>query len=182
MSKAAAIVGLEGARSLGAQFAAARGGVRFVHRTGSERRISAWSACARSSATITRNFRIRAMPACILSAMPNISAFRFRKYDLLPDPGVCGTEGYQYLQGTSCDYVRTDVGPLSRRRRLLPKLVTAALLVLFSLGGFKLWITVRDVERLRINSMASEDKAALAVLDNQKAVAPASVTPESPSD
>jgi hypothetical protein len=68
------------------------------------------------------------------------------------------------------------------RRRLLPKLVTAVLLVLFGLGGFKLWITWRDIERLGLDRMAHEDEAALAVPNTQNAVPAASVMPESPTD
>ncbi len=87
---------------------------------------------------------------------------------LLPDAGECGTEGYQYLQESACDYMRTTVRPFRRRRRLVRKLATTALLILLGLGGVKVWTTVRDVERLGLNRMAREDNAILTVPNIQQ--------------
>jgi hypothetical protein len=83
-----------------------------------------------------------------------IPVVRIRR--LLPDRGVCASEGYQYLQDAACDYMRTN---LLRRRRLLPKLAAATLLVLFSFGGFKLWVIFRDIERLGLNRQAGDQTA-----------------------
>jgi hypothetical protein len=97
---------------------------------------------------------------------------------LLPDRGVCGAGGYQYLEESGCDYMRTNAG---RRRRLLPKLMTAALLVLFSVSGFKLWVIFRDIERLGLNRVAGGDQATVVVPDIPNTIPAAAVTPESSS-
>ena len=44
-----------------------------------------------------------------------------------------------------------------------------ALLLLLSVGGLKVWTTIRDIERLGLNRMALEDKAILTVPDVQEA-------------
>ena len=182
MSEAAATMGREGAMSLGAQFAVVR------ERSGS-------SLEQMASKTRIRAERLREIERGDYSQFSHpiyarMYAIHYAKYlgvsislvrRLLPEPGVCGTKGYQYLQETSCDYVRTNLGS-GRRGRLLPKLVAAAFLVLFSLGGFALWIALRDIEPLRLNRMGGGDQPALAVPDNQNAIPPPSVTPESPSD
>ena len=49
----------------------------------------------------------------------------------------------------------------------LPRLAFAALLLLLSVGGLKVWTTIRDIERLGLNRMALEDKAILTVPDVQ---------------
>ena len=181
MSEAAAIMGREGARSLGAQFAAAR----------EKRGLSIEKV---SSETHIRVQRLREIERDDFSHFSHPSyarmfAIDYAKYlgipisrvrRLLPDAGECGAEGYQYLQETPCDYMRTDIRSFRKRRRLLPKLVTAVLLVVFGLGGFKLWTTLRDIERLGLNRMAREDKSALTIPQNVLPATP--VTPERPSD
>jgi cytoskeletal protein RodZ len=180
MSEAAAIMGREGARSLGTQFAAAR----------EKRGLSIEKA---SSETRIRVQRLREIECDDFSHFSHPSyarmfAIDYAKYlgipisrvrRLLPDAGECGAEGYQYLRETACDYMRTDIRSVSRRGRLLPKLVAAALLVLFGFGGFKLWITIRDIERLGLNRMASESKAEITIPQN--VLPAASETPERPS-
>jgi cytoskeletal protein RodZ len=179
MSEAAAIMGREGARSLGAQFAAAR-----------ERR--GLSIEKVSSETHIRVQRLREIERDDFSQFSHPSyarmfAIDYAKYlgipisrvrRLLPDAGECGAEGYQYLQETPCDYMRTDIRSFRGRRRFVPKLVTAALLVLLGFGGFKLWITLRDIERLGLNRMAREEKVTVPIPQNVATPA----TPERPSD
>ena len=172
-------MGREGARSLGAQFAAVR----------QKRGLSIEKV---SSETHIREQRLREIERDDFSHFSHPSyarmfAIDYAKYlgipisrirRLLPDAGECGAEGYQYLQEIPCDYMRTDIRSF-RRGRLLPKLVAAALLVLFGFGGFKLWTTLRDIERLGLNRTASENKAELTIPQN---VLPAtSVAPERPS-
>jgi len=180
MSEAGAIMGREGARSLGAQLAAAR-----------EKRGLAIEKV--SSETHIRVQRLREIERDDYSQFSHPSYARMYVIDyakylripisrirrLLPEAGECGAGGYQYLQDTPCDYMQTNVRSF-RRRRLVPKLATAVLLVLFGLGGFKFWITLRDIERLGLDRMTHEDKAALTVPDIQNAVPAVSVMPESP--
>ena len=110
MSEAAAIMGREGARSLGAQFAAAR----------EKRGLSLEKA---SSETRIRVQRLREIERDDFSHFSHPSyarmfAIDYAKYlgipisrvrRLLPDAGECGAEGYQYLRETACDYMRTDI-------------------------------------------------------------------------
>ena len=70
---------------------------------------------------------------------------------------------------------------LVRRRRLLPKLAAATLLVLFSFGGFKLWVIFRDIERLGLNRVAGENKTAVVAPATKNSVPAPAVTPESSS-
>jgi cytoskeletal protein RodZ len=169
-------MGREMARSLGAQFTAAR-----------ERRGLSLEQV--SSEMHVRMERLREIENDDYSQFSHPSYARMYAIDyakylgipvvrirrLLPDRGVCGSGGYQYLQDTACDYMRTNLG---HRRRLLPKLAAAALLVLFSLGGFKLWVVFRDIERLGLNRVAGGDQAAVVAPDTRNSV-PA--TPQSPS-
>ena len=78
---------------------------------------------------------------------------------LLPDAGECGTEGYQYLQEAACDYIRTNIRPFRRRKRVARRVMAVALLLLFSVGSLKVWTTIRDIERLGLNRVfvASND-------------------------
>jgi cytoskeletal protein RodZ len=99
---------------------------------------------------------------------------------LLPEAGECGTEGYQYLQETACDYMSTSVRPFRRRRRAIRRLATTAVLILLSFGGLKVWTTVRDIERLGLNRMAREDSAVL-VPELQNADPTTPIAPRSPS-
>ena len=177
MSEAAAIMGREVARPLGAQFTAAR-----------ERR--GWSLEQVSREMHVRVERLREIENDDYSQFSHPSYARMYAIDyakylgipvvrirrLLPDRGVCGSGGYQYLQDAACDYMRTNLG---RRRRLLPKLAAAALLVLFSLGGFKLWVIFRDIERLGLNRVAGGDQAAVVAPASRSSVPAPAVTPES---
>jgi transcriptional regulator with XRE-family HTH domain len=182
MSEAAAMTGREGARSLGAQFAAAR----------KKRGLSPEQVSSETHIRVQRLCEIERddYSQFLDPSYARMYAINYAKYlgipisqvrRLLPEPGVYRAGGYQYLQVTRCDYMRTNLGS-GRPRRLLAKLVTAALLVLFSLGGFKLSMILRDIERLGLDRIAREDKAALAVLEAPNAVPATSVTPESPSD
>ena len=182
MSEAAAILGREGARSLGAQFAAAREKRGLsIEKVSRETHIGAQRLreIERDDYSQFSHPSYARMYAIDYAKYLGIPISRVRR--LLPDAGECGAGGYQYLQEIPCDYMRTTIRSF-RRRRLLPRLVTAGLLVLFALGGFKLWITLRDIERLGLDRMAREDKAALTVPDIQNAVPAASVPPESPPD
>ena len=182
MSEAAAIMGREGARSLGAQFAAAREkrGLsieKVIQRDPHPRAALARDRMRRFLAA----FRTRAMHACSPSTMPNILAFRFREFGacFLTRENVArrATNISRRLPAITCG--RTFAHSVGAGV-YCPKLVAAALLVLFGFGGFKLWITIRDIERLGLNRMARENKAELTVPQN---VLPAkSVTPERPSD
>ena len=174
MSEAAAIMGREVARPLGAQFTAAR-----------ERR--GLSLERASSEMHVRLERLREIDYSQFShpSYARMYAIDYAKYlgipvvrirRLLPDRGVCGSGGYQYLQDAACDYMRTN---LERRRRLLPKLAAATLLVLFSFGGFKLWVIFRDIERLGLNRVAGGDQAAVVAPDTRSSVPAPAVRPES---
>ena len=125
-------MGGEGARSLGTQFATAR-----------ERRgLSIEQA---SSETRIRVQRLREIEHDDYSQFSHPSYARMYAIDyakylgipisrvrrLLPEAGECGAGGYQYLQETPCDYMRTNVRSF-RRKRLVPKLVTAVLHCAFS--------------------------------------------------
>ncbi len=81
----------------------------------------------------------------------------------LPEWGECGTEGYQYLQET-VDSVK-GIRRLPQRPRLRMLATAATLLILLSFGGFKVWKTMRDIERLNLSRVAEEDKSALTVLE-----------------
>ena len=178
MSEAASIMGREGARSLGAQFAAVRKKQGLaIEKVSSETHIleERLRELERDDFSHFSHPSYARMFAIDYAKYLGIPISRIRR--LLPDAGDCGAEGYQYLQETPCDYMRTDVRSFGRRGHLLPKLVAAALVVLLGLGGFKLWTTLRDIERLGLNRMASESKAEITV-----PVLPAtSVTPERPS-
>ena len=168
MREGVAARGRDGSRSLGAQFAAVR----------QKRGLTLEKV---SSETHIRLQRLREIERDDLSRFAHPSyarmfAMDYAKYlgipisrirRLLPDAGECGTEGYQYLQEAACDYMRTNVRPFRRRKRLARRMVAAALLLLLSVGGLKVWTTIRDIERLGLNRMALEDKAMLTVPDVQ---------------
>jgi cytoskeletal protein RodZ len=172
-----------GARSLGAEFAAVR----------QKRGLTIEKV---SSATHIRVQRLREIERDDFSHFSHPSYARMFAIDyakylgipisrvrcLLPDAGECGTEGYQYLQETACDYMRTNVRPFRRRRRLARKVATTAVLILLSLGGIKLWTTIRDIERLGLNRMAREDSANLAVPTLEEAGPGSTVIPQVPAD
>jgi cytoskeletal protein RodZ len=167
-----------GSRSLGAQFASVR-----------EKRGLTLERV--SSETHIRIQRLRDIERDDLSRFSHPSyarmfAMDYAKYlgipisrirPLLPDAGECGTEGYQYLQEVACDYMRTNVRPFRRRRRVGRKLATAALLLLLSVGGLKIWTTIRDIERLGLNRMALEDKAILTIPEVQEVQPETLMTP-----
>jgi cytoskeletal protein RodZ len=172
----------DGARSLGTQFAAVR----------QKRGLTIEKA---SSETHIRMQRLREIERDDFSRFAHPSYARMYAMDyakylgipisrirrLLPDAGECGSEGYQYLQETPCHYMRTTVRPFRRRRRALRTLATIGLFAMIGLGSFKLWTTIRDIERLGLNRMAMEDKAILTVPDVPE-VQGTSAAPESPSD
>ena len=169
MREGVAARGRDGSRSLGAQFAAVR-----------QKRGLTLEKVSRE--THIRIQRLREIERDDLSRFAHPSyarmfAMDYAKYlgipisrirRLLPDAGECGTEGYQYLQEAACDYMRTGVRPFRRRKRLARRVATAALLLLLSVGGLKVWTTIRDIERLGLNRMAWEDRAILTVPDMQK--------------
>ena len=168
MREGVAARGRDGSRSLGAQFTAVR----------QKRGLTLEKV---SSETHIRLQRLREIERDDLSRFAHPSyarmfAMDYAKYlgipisrirRLLPDAGECGTEGYQYLQEAACDYMRTGVRPFRRRKRLARRVATAALLLLLSVGGLKVWTTIRDIERLGLNRMALEDRAILTVPDVQ---------------
>ena len=175
MSEASSILGREGKKSLGARFAAAR-----------EKRGLSIEQVA--SETRIRVQRLREIERDDYSQFSHPSYARMYVIDyakylgmpisrirrLLPDAGVCGGEGYQYLEETACDYMRTNL-PSGRRKRLLPKLVFASLVVLISLAGFKLWITWRDIERLDLKWLAGGDEPALTTAPKSQGATPSAV-------
>jgi cytoskeletal protein RodZ len=169
MREGVAARGRDGSRSLGAEFAAVR----------QKRGLTLEKV---SSETHIRIQRLREIERDDLSRFAHPSyarmfAMDYAKYlgipisrirRLLPDAGECGTEGYQYLQEAACDYMRTGVRPFRRRIRLTRRVGAAALLLLLSVGGLKVWTTIRDIERLGLNRMALEDRAILTVPDVQE--------------
>ena len=183
MKEGAAVRMREGSRSLGTQFAAVR----------QKRGLTIEKV---SSDTHIRVQRLREIERDDFSRFAHPSYARmfvidYAKYlgipisrirRLLPDAGECGTEGYQYLQETACDYMSTTVRPFRRRRRIVRKLVTTAVMLLLALGGVKIWTTIRDIERLGLNRMARENNAVLVVPTIQKASPATTVTPGSPVD
>ena len=169
MREGVAARGRDGSRSLGAQFAAVR----------QKRGLTLEKV---SSETHIRIQRLREIERDDLSRFAHPSYARMFTMDyakylgipisrirrLLPEAGECGTEGYQYLQEAACDYMRTNVRPFRRRKRVARRIAAAALLLLVSIGGLKVWTTIRDIERLGLNRMALEDKAILTVPDVQE--------------
>jgi cytoskeletal protein RodZ len=173
----------DGARSLGAQFASVRQkrGLSIERVSGETHiRVQRLREIERDDFSRFAHPSYARMYAMDYAKYLGIPISRIRR--LLPDAGECGTEGYQYLQETPCDYMRTTVRPFRRRRRVLRTLTTTALLALLGLASFKLWTTIRDIERLGLNRMAMEDKAVLTVPDVQEVNPGTSVTPTSPSD
>jgi cytoskeletal protein RodZ len=170
MREGVAARGRDGSRSLGAQFAAVR----------QKRGLTLEKI---SSETHIRIQRLREIERDDLSRFAHPSyarmfAMDYAKYlgipisrirRLLPDPGECGTEGYQYLREAACDYMRTNLRPFRRHKRLTRRVAAAALLLLLSVGGLKVWTTVRDIERLGLNRMALEDRQILTVPNVQEA-------------
>lgn len=69
--------------------------------------------------------------------------------DFLPAPGVCGTEGYQYLQESEERVVYRPIRP-ARQRRLVPALVGAMALIACLVGGFQLFVTLRKLDRIEL--------------------------------
>ena len=169
-------------RSLGAQFAAVRQKRGLtLERVSSEThiRVQRLREIERDDLSRFAHPSYARMFAMDYAKYLGIPISRIRR--LLPDAGECGTEGYQYLQEAACDYMRTTVRPFRRRKRLVRRLAATAVLLLLSVGGLKVWTTVRDIERLGLNRMALEDKAILTVPDVQESpetlVTPASSDP-----
>jgi cytoskeletal protein RodZ len=183
MSEAASIMGREARRSLGAQFAAAREKRGLsIEQVESETRIRAQRLreIERDDYSQFSHPSYARMYVIDYAKYLGLPISRIRR--LLPDAGVCGADGYQYLQESACDYMRTNLSSPRRRTRLLPKLVTASIILLFSLGGFELWTTWRDIERLGLNRIGAEDEPVLTDLSNQNTVPAATVAPANPSD
>ena len=81
---------------------------------------------------------------------------------LLPDPGECGTEGYQYLQEIPGEPTPSRVARrIQPRWRVLPFVAGVAILFVSLVGGFTLWKMKRDYDRLGLNKAAQNDKAEL---------------------
>ena len=85
----------------------------------------------------------------------------------LPEWGECGTEGYQYLQETPVDSIK-GIRRMPQRPRFRTLIVVGASLVLVSMGGFKIWKTMRDIERLNLGRVAQGDKSALTELPGEQ--------------
>lgn len=86
----------------------------------------------------------------------------------LPDWGECGTEGYQYLQETPVDSVKA-IRRLRSRPRLRTIAVVAASVILVSLGSFKIFKTMRDIDRLNLSRVAQDDRSALTGIEMEEA-------------
>jgi cytoskeletal protein RodZ len=173
----------DGARSLGTQFAAARQKRGLtIEKVASEThiRVQRLREIERDDFSRFAHPSYARMFAMDYAKYLGIPISRVRR--LLPDAGECGTEGYQYLRESACDYMRTTVRPFRRQRRLVRKLTTTAVLILLGLGSVKVWTTIRDIERLGLNRMAREDNAILAVPNIQQANPGTTVTPGSPAD
>jgi cytoskeleton protein RodZ len=172
MSEAASILGREGKKSLGARFAAAREKRGLsIEQVASETRIRAQRLreIERDDYSQFSHPSYARMYVIDYAKYLGMPISRIRR--LLPDAGVCGGDGYQYLEETACDYMRTNL-PSGRRKRLLPKLAIASLFVLFGLAGFKLWITWRDIERLDLKRLVGGDEPALTSAPKSQEAAP----------
>ena len=166
MREGVAARGRDGSRSLGAQFTAVRQKRGLtLEKVASEThiRLQRLREIERDDLSRFAHPSYARMFAMDYAKYLGIPISRIRRQ--LPDAGECGTEGYQYLQEAACDYMRTNVRPFRRRKRLARRMVAAALLLLLSVGGLKVWTTIRDIERLGLNRMALEDKAMLTVPD-----------------
>lgn len=93
--------------------------------------------------------------------------------EYLPEWGVCGTEGYQYLQETPVDSVK-GIRRLPSRLRFRTLIAVTASMLLVSVGGFKIWKTMRDIERLNLSRVAQSDKSALVEAPEKNAAIDAS--------
>lgn len=86
----------------------------------------------------------------------------------LPDWGECGTEGYQYLQETPTDSVKA-IRRMRSRPRLRTIAVVAASVILVSVGSFKIFKTMRDIDRLNLSRVAQDDRSALTGIEMEEA-------------
>lgn len=170
MREGVATRGRDGSRSLGAQFAAVRqkrGLTLEKVATDTHIRVQRLREIERDDLSRFAHPSYARMFAMDYAKYLGIPISRIRR--LLPDAGECGTEGYQYLQEAACDYMRTNVRPFRRRKRLTRRVAAAALLLLVSVGGLKVWTTIRDLERLGLNRMALEDNGILTLPDAKEA-------------
>lgn len=95
--------------------------------------------------------------------------------ELLPDRGECGAQGYQYLQrmsGTE-EYAPTRVR--RPRRSFRPVFVGLVALLVAVIGGFKLWITYRNLDRIGFGRAGD---APIAAVQAPEPAVPASSTDE----
>ena len=181
MSEAAAIMGREGARSLGAQFAAAREKRGLsIEKVSSEThiRVQRLREIERDDFSHFSHPSYARMYAIDYAKYLGIPISRFRR--LLPDARRLRRGGLPISSGDRLRLYANGRSLVRRRRRLLPKLAAAALLVLFSFGGFKLWITFRDIERLGLNRMASGKQTADLLVPQECPFPRRSVTPRAP--
>lgn len=95
--------------------------------------------------------------------------------DELPVPGQIGAEGYDYLNDLSQNGPKVSA-PRRKRRRLLPALTTLTVLLVCAVVGWKIWVTMRNIDRLglgapaRVEKMAHGDDKALLAAGPDRAV------------
>ena len=160
MREGVAARGRDGSRSLGAQFAAVRQKRGLtLEKVASEThiRLQRLREIERDDLSRFAHPSYARMFAMDYAKYLGIPISRIRRQ--LPDAGECGTEGYQYLAGDCLRLHANGCSSVSSARRLARRIVAAALLLLLSFGGLKVWTTIRDIERLGLNRMALEDKA-----------------------
>ena len=181
MSEAAAIMGREGARSLGTHYFAA---VR------EKRGLSIEKVSSETHIRVQRLREIERDDFSQLCASELCPHVRHRLCQIpwhsdFESPALASRRGrvqarmaINIFRRTACDYMRTDC-PSSGGAGGSAKACHGRPHASVGFGGFKLWTTIRDIERLGLNRMAQEDKAALTVPSIQNSGPPTSVTPDS---
>ena len=103
----------------------------------------------------------------------------------LPESGVCGVDGYQYLQsGVQSGRISVAVRPPPTRSRL-SSLVTAVVVVALGFGAVQVWITLRKVDALSLGHYAESDRETLVselVVVEETPVAAQAVSAPAPKD
>lgn len=107
-----------------------------------------------------------------------ISAIR----ELLPDRGECGTQGYQYLQRISGTEDYTPLRARRPRRSFMPLFAGVIVLLIAMIGGFKLWITYRNLDRIGFGRANEQPLAALPVAEPVKEEAVLVPEPAAPAE